>query len=67
MAEQPAEGVVAGRTVRQIEEFPKEWLFGFGEQSHIDSALAATQDRAQSDEQKGVEIVQGGVSGPGIV
>jgi hypothetical protein len=44
--EQPAERVVAGRTVLQIEELAKERLLGFGEQGHIHGTLTATQDRA---------------------
>jgi hypothetical protein len=45
-AEQPAEGVMTGRTVGQIEELSEEWLFGSGEQRHIHTTLAAAQDGA---------------------
>lgn len=59
-------GNVAGRPVLRVEKFPEEWIFGFGEQSHIDGGLASTQNRAQGHDQQSVEVVQGGVAAPRV-
>ena len=66
LAEQPAERVVTGWTVLHVEKFAEKWLLCPGEQRHVHRALSAAQDRAQSDHQQGVEIVQGGVAAPGV-
>jgi len=67
LAEQPAEGVVAGQAVRQLEEAAQEWLLGFSELRHVHRALAATQHRAQRNDQKLVEVVQRSVSGSRVL
>jgi hypothetical protein len=66
-AEQPAERIVARRPVLQVEEITQEWLFGLREQCHIHATLAAAQNRTQGNDQQGVEIVQGGIAGPGVL
>jgi hypothetical protein len=66
-AEQAAEGVVAGRAVRQIEELAQEKFLGLGEQGHVHRALAAAQNRAQRDDQQSVEIMQRGVPAARVV
>ena len=66
-AEQPAERIVARRPVLQVEEITQEWLFGLREQCHIHATLAAAQNRTQGNDRKGMEIVQGGIAGAGVL
>jgi hypothetical protein len=58
---------VAGQAILQLEEAAQEPLFRLGEQRHVHRALPAAQNRAQSDQQQRVEIVQGGIASPRIV
>jgi hypothetical protein len=58
---------VARRTVPEVEELPEERFLGLGEQRHIHSTLPAAQNRAQRDDQQGVEVVQGGIAAPWVV
>ena len=67
VAEQSAEGIVAGWAVLQIEELALERFLGFGEQSQVHGTLTAAQDRAQRDYQQGVEVVQGGIAAAWIL
>jgi hypothetical protein len=66
VAEQPAECIVTGWPILHIEKFAEQWLLLPGEQRHIHRPLSAAQDRAQSDPQQGVEIVQRDVAAPWV-
>jgi hypothetical protein len=66
LAEQPAEGVVAGEAIGQAEKTTQEGLFRFGEFRHVHRALAAAQNRTQGNHQKLMEIMQPGVAVPRI-
>ena len=58
LAEQPAERVMAGHAVGQLEKAAQERLFRFGEFRHVNRALTATENRAERDHQKLMKIMQ---------
>jgi hypothetical protein len=58
LSEQPAEGVVAGNAIGQLQKAPQERFFRFREFRHVDRALATAQNSAESDHQKLMEIMQ---------
>ena len=62
IAKQPAERVVAGQAILQLEKAAQKRLFGLREHRHVHRTLAATQHRAQSDQQQFIEIVQTGIA-----
>jgi hypothetical protein len=66
-AEQPAERIMAGQTVLELQEAPEEWLLRNRECCHVRRTLGAAQDRAQGDHQQFVEVVQAGIAGPRIL
>ena len=61
--EQPAEGVVTGDALLQLEEAAQERLFRFGKPGHFHRALTTAKDSAQRDHQKLMEVVQTGIPG----
>ncbi len=75
LAEQAAERVVARHPVGERQDAPqarakrceRERLLGLREQRHVHRTLPAAQHRAQRDEQKLVEVMQGGIASPRIV
>lgn len=66
LAEQLAEGVVAGQPVLKLEKAAQEGLFGFGEPRHRHRALSATQGGAERDHQQFMDIMQSHVAGSRI-
>src|SRR5271165_2509377 len=67
LTKKPAEGVVAGQAVGQLEEATQKRLLCLGEQRHLDRALSAAQNRAKRDDQEFVEIVKSRVPGSRII
>src|SRR5271165_4301313 len=67
LAEQPAERVMAGQPVRQLEEPAQERLLRLREHRHVRRALPAAQHRTQRDHQKLVEVMQRGVAGSRVL
>jgi hypothetical protein len=57
-AQQAAEGVVAGQAILELEEATQEGLHRHGERRYVGGTLTATQDGAQGDHQKFVQVVQ---------
>jgi hypothetical protein len=47
LSEQPAEGIVVGDAVGQLQKAEQERLFGFGELRHVNRAMAAAQNSAE--------------------
>jgi hypothetical protein len=58
---------VAGQAVVELQEAPQERLLRNREGCHMRRTLTAAQDRAQSDHQQFVEVVQAGIAGPRIL
>ena len=67
LAEQPAERIVTGNAILKSEEAAQEHLFCFRKPCHRHRALPATQDGAQGDHQKFMEVVQASIAGPWIL
>jgi len=63
IAKQPAEGIVTGQTLLQLEEAAQKRLLRLGEQRYIRRSLASAQHRAQSNDQKLIEVMQNGIAG----
>ena len=58
---------MAGHAVLQLQEPAQKRFLGFRKQRHVDRALPATQDRAQRDHQKFMEIMQRGIAGSRVI
>src|SRR5208283_1794503 len=67
LAESPAERIMTGQAVHQLEETAQERLLRFRKHRHVHRALPAAQHCAQSNHQKLVEIMQRGISGSRVL
>ena len=67
MAEQAAERVVARQTVLQLKKAAQKGFFGRSKFRHIDRALASTQNGAQGDHEKLMEIIPPGVPASRVI
>jgi hypothetical protein len=64
---QPAEGVVAGYAVLQLEKAAQRRLFRFRKPRHGNRTLTTAQHRAERDYQQPVEVVQPGIAGERVL
>jgi hypothetical protein len=65
--EQPAERVVTGDAVLQLEKAAQEPFLHLCEPRLVNRALAAAQDRAQSNHQQLMEVMQSRIAGSGVL
>ena len=66
-AEKPAERVVAGHAILELEKPAQERLLRLREQAHVDRALPAAQNRAHRYRQDLMKVVQRGISSARVV
>src|SRR5208337_5602443 len=66
-AEKPAERVVAGHAILELEKSAQERLLRLGEQAHVHRALPAAQNRARRYRQNLMKVVQRGIAGARVV
>lgn len=66
-AKHPAEGVVTGHTVLQLEKTAQKFFLGAGELGHVHRVLAAAQNRAQRHHHNLQQIMAPGIARPRIV
>src|SRR5208337_4695116 len=66
-AEKPAERVVAGHAILELEKPAQERLLRLGEQAHVHRALPAAQNRARRYRQNLMKVVQRSIAGARVV
>ena len=66
-AEKPAERVMAGHAILELEKPAQERLLRLGEQAHVHRALPAAQNRAHRYRQNLMKVVQRGIAGARVV
>jgi hypothetical protein len=66
-AEKPAERVMAGHAVLEVEKPAQERLLRLREQAHVHRALPAAQNRAHRYRQNLMKVVQRGIAGARVV